>query len=123
MREPLGNSIPNVFNYKKYLETKKIYYLFTAKQINILDNNVSFLYRIKNFLITKCDQIDSLGYIKSLVLGINEIDDNIYDIYRVKPQNTKPLLQDTEKVELTLITCVNYSRNRLIVKAVQTNEI
>ena len=47
----------------------------------------------------------------------------IYDIYRVKPQNTKPLLQDTEKVELTLITCVNYSRNRLIVKAVQTNEI
>ena len=83
LREPLGNSIPNVFNYKKYLETKKIYYLFTAKQINILDNNVSFLYRIKNFLITKCDQIDSLGYIKSLVLGINEIDDNIYDIYKV----------------------------------------
>lgn len=47
----------------------------------------------------------------------------IYDIYRVKPQNTEPLSQDTENVELTLITCVNYSRNRLIVKAVQTNEI
>lgn len=47
----------------------------------------------------------------------------IYDIYKVKPQNTEPLSQDTNKVELTLITCVNYSQNRLIVKAVQTNEI
>lgn len=44
----------------------------------------------------------------------------IYDIYRVKPQNTKPLSQATEnKREITLITCVNYSRNRLIIKAVE----
>lgn len=47
----------------------------------------------------------------------------IYDIYKVKPQNTEPISQDTDNIELTLITCVNYSQNRLIVKAVQTNEI
>lgn len=42
----------------------------------------------------------------------------IYDIYRVKPNNTEPLSQETEgKREITLITCVNYSQNRLIVKA------
>lgn len=42
----------------------------------------------------------------------------VYDIYKVKPQNTKPLSQETEgNREVTLITCVNYSKNRLVVKA------
>lgn len=44
----------------------------------------------------------------------------VYDIYKVKPQNTNPLSQETSgKREITLITCVNYSQNRLIVKAVE----
>lgn len=44
----------------------------------------------------------------------------IYDIYKVKPQNTAPIEQETkgEKI-VTLITCVNYSKNRLIVQARQ----
>ena len=42
----------------------------------------------------------------------------IYDMYKVKPNNTNPISQKTEgKREVTLITCVNYSKNRLIVKA------
>lgn len=44
----------------------------------------------------------------------------IYDIYKVKPENVKPLSQDTSgKRVVTLITCVNYSQNRLIVQAVE----
>lgn len=43
----------------------------------------------------------------------------IYDIYRVKPQNTAPIGQETNGNKIvTLITCVNYSRSRLIVQAV-----
>ncbi len=42
----------------------------------------------------------------------------IYDIYKVKPQNTAPIEQETKGERIvTLITCVNYSRNRLIVQA------
>lgn len=42
----------------------------------------------------------------------------IYDIYRVRPNNVEPLSQETYgRREITLITCVNYSQNRLIVKA------
>ncbi len=45
---------------------------------------------------------------------------SIYDIYRVKPQNTTPIEQETKgKRIVTLITCVNYSQNRLIVQAVE----
>lgn len=46
----------------------------------------------------------------------------IYDIYRVKPQNTAPIGQETNGNKIvTLITCVNYSRSRLIVQAVANN--
>lgn len=44
----------------------------------------------------------------------------IYDIYKVKPQNTDSLEQDTgDKRIVTLITCVNYSDTRLIIQAVE----
>lgn len=44
----------------------------------------------------------------------------IYDIYRVKPQNTAPIGQETNGNKIvTLITCVNYSRSRLIVQAIE----
>jgi sortase A len=44
----------------------------------------------------------------------------VYDIYKVKPQNTTPIEQETNgKRIVTLITCVNYSKNRLIVQAIE----
>ena len=44
----------------------------------------------------------------------------IYDIYKVKPENTASLNQETNgKRIVTLITCVNYSNTRLIIKAVE----
>ena len=45
----------------------------------------------------------------------------IYNIYKVKPKNISPLDQETNgKRIVTLITCVNYTDNRLIVQAVQS---
>lgn len=42
----------------------------------------------------------------------------IYDIYKVKPENTECLSQDTNgKREVTLITCTQYATYRLIIKA------
>ena len=46
----------------------------------------------------------------------------IYNIYRVKPQNTSPIGQETNGNKIvTLITCVNYSKSRLIVQAIANN--
>lgn len=47
-----------------------------------------------------------------------EIEYKIYDIYKVKENNIEPIKQKSkEETELTLITCVNYTNNRLIIKA------
>lgn len=44
----------------------------------------------------------------------------IYDIYKVKPENTDCLNQDTKgKRVVTLITCVNYSNTRLVIQATE----
>ena len=49
-----------------------------------------------------------------------EIEYKIYDIYKVKENNIDPIKQKSkEKIELTLITCVNYTNNRLIIKAMK----
>ena len=59
----------------------------------------------------------------SIFLTDNEngiVEYEVYDMYKVKPQNTEPLSQYTDgKRELTLITCVNYSKNRLVIKAIE----
>lgn len=47
----------------------------------------------------------------------------IGNIYKVKPQNTAPINQETKGSRMvTLITCVNYSQNRLIVQAMENKE-
>ncbi len=47
-----------------------------------------------------------------------EVKYEVYDVYKVKPNETEPLSQKTEgRTELTLITCSDYSSKRIIVKA------
>lgn len=42
----------------------------------------------------------------------------VYDVYKTKPTNNTPLEQETDgQVEITLITCSDYSSKRIIVKA------
>lgn len=42
----------------------------------------------------------------------------VYDIYKVEYDNIEPLNEETlGKREVTLITCVNYTNNRLVIKA------
>lgn len=43
----------------------------------------------------------------------------IYEKYRVEPENTDALSQNTNKREITLITCSSYFNKRLIIKAVE----
>ena len=47
-----------------------------------------------------------------------KVEYEVYDIYKVKPTDNTPLEQDTNgQVEITLITCSDYSSKRIIVKA------
>lgn len=49
---------------------------------------------------------------------VGKVEYEIYDIYTVEPDDVKCLSQETEgRLEVTLITCTNDSKRRIIVKA------
>ena len=69
LKEPANNTIPNGFNYKKYLLKESIFYLFQAKEIKIQEKNKSLFYKVKNILEKRIDKIDQTGYFRTFILG------------------------------------------------------
>ncbi len=67
MKEPSQNTNKYLFNYKKYLLSKKIYYTFTIKKIDI-NENISMQYKIKNSLIDRIEKLNS-PYLYAFILG------------------------------------------------------
>ena len=61
VNEPLKNTIPNTFNYKRYLYNNHIYKTFQADQIT-LSNKTSLLNQIKSLFIK---QINNMGSSKA----------------------------------------------------------
>ena len=79
---PSNNTIPNIFNYRKYLYNNQIYYLIAADEIKIVSKNTNIFYYIKNMVIKRIENIDDTGYLKIFVLGINDdLDSDMLDSY------------------------------------------
>ena len=77
---PSVNTNFNLFNYRKYLMSKKIFYTFDLEEIQITKNDNLF-YKIKNSLIDKLDSINN-NYLYTLILADNKINDEIYLSYQ-----------------------------------------
>ncbi len=75
--KPKGNSIPNTFNYQKYLYYENIHYLFYADSLEITKTE-SFIYKIKNLIIKYVDSFSN-PYLSSLLLGRkSDLDTSMY---------------------------------------------
>ncbi len=53
---------------------------------------------------------------------IGKVEYEVYDVYKVVPEDVSCLSQDTSNREITLITCTSNSSKRIIVKAKEKNE-
>ena len=68
--KPENNTIPNKFNYKKYLYNNNIYNIIKAKNIKKIANNTNIIYYLKNKISKRIDNIyKSNEYIKIFILG------------------------------------------------------
>ena len=78
------NTIPNLFNYQKYLERKGIYYVLYAETIEKVSYNENIIYDIKNSLVDRIKKIKkSSSYVLAFVLGIkNDINDDVILSYQ-----------------------------------------
>ncbi len=84
LTKPSNNTIPNTFNYRKYLYNKKIYWQFNASRIKIIEEEEAFLYKIKNYFNNKVDKYSlTNGYMKAFILGDkNYIDADTYETFQ-----------------------------------------
>ena len=84
MKIPDNNTMPNLFNYKKYLYYNDIYYTVTATTLEKISNNTNIIYDLKDKISSRTDKIyKSNEYIKIFILGDNSLlDENINESYR-----------------------------------------
>ena len=77
LEEPERNRVFNVFDYKKYLYNKHIFYLMNANNISIMEKNSGLLFYFKNLVMDRINSISkSKGYIMTFILGDKSFIDN-----------------------------------------------
>lgn len=106
LNKPLNNTIPNTFNYQKYLYYQKIYYLFTVKEIISIENTSNYFYQFQDFLYKRCEMIDEKGYLTMLIYGKKNIDADTYSY-----------LQDLGVVHLFAISGLHISIFTMLLEA------
>ena len=73
---PSNNTIFNSFNYKDYLNNKKIFYTMKVNYIKVIKNNNNIFYRIKNAIYNKINSKPNSSYLKIFILGDKSSLDN-----------------------------------------------
>lgn len=77
--EVLGNTIPNTFNYKEYLQHQKIYFVFKIMKLEILEENLDIFSKIKNAVNNRIIVLGNNSYLRAFILGDkSEIDQEQY---------------------------------------------
>ena len=81
---PNNNTNFNLFNYKKYLLSKKIKYTVTAKSIKVIRKNNNIFYKIKNYIfhrINRCKKTSN--YLKTFIFADkNYIENDLIENYQ-----------------------------------------
>lgn len=82
MNKPTNNTIPNTFNYKKYLYNKNIYYTFTIKDYSY-QKSKNIFYMIKNKMYEKINTPNKVNeYLNLFILGNKSyLDSDNYNMY------------------------------------------
>lgn len=81
---PKNNTLPNMFNYKKYLLSKNIYYVFKVDNMELVSKNNNIFYKFKNYVRKRIEVSDKDGYLNALILGNSKyIDRSVMENYRI----------------------------------------
>ncbi|MBQ3475229.1 MAG: DNA internalization-related competence protein ComEC/Rec2 [Bacilli bacterium] len=113
IKEPNNNTVLNTFNYRDYLYSKKIFYIFNAKKIGLINKNNNIYYSIKNHIFSKTNNLLSKEYINAFILGDKtDISSSEYEIYK-----------NLGIIHIFSISGMHISFIILILKRIKTNNI
>lgn len=80
--KPKNNSNFNLFNYRKYLLSKKIYWTFNVDEIK-QTTNTKIRYKIKNTIIDRINNSKNATYLKLFILGENDLDLDVKKSFQI----------------------------------------
>ena len=82
-KTPSNNTVFNLFNYRKYLLSKKIKMISDDVKITVINKNKNVFYKIKNNIIKKVSSLKSEKYLRTFILAdSSKIEENIKQGYR-----------------------------------------
>ncbi len=77
------NTIPNTFDYNVYLLNKGINYGIKINNVEIIDENINIIYRIKNYIYERIIKIDDTGFMMAFILGDKSyLDKDVYKCFQ-----------------------------------------
>ena len=77
--KPLNNTVPNTFNYKKYLYQNQIYNLFTASKITVIESSFNF----RNIVVNRINNFNTKEYLLLFIMGEKSfLDKKNYEMYQ-----------------------------------------
>ncbi len=83
LASPKNNTVPYLFNYKKYLYNKRVYYTLKIDSIKILNINSNPFIKLKNRVIKHVNSYKDSTYLYAFILGKTElISDEVLTSYR-----------------------------------------
>ena len=84
LEEIKNNNIFNLFNYRNYMLSKKIYYSMRTRDVELLEKNKNLFYKIKTSLIERISKLKKQEYLKTFILGDSrDISDKTLESYRI----------------------------------------
>ena len=76
LSKPKNNTIPNTFNYRKYLYNHHVYYLVKIDNIKVISKTRSVKYKVKNYIVKRSEKFMHSDYFKAFLIGDkSEMDD------------------------------------------------
>lgn len=76
LSKPKNNTIPNTFNYRKYLYNHHVYYLVKIDNIKVISKTRSVKYKVKNYIVKRSEKFKHSDYFKAFLIGDkSEMDD------------------------------------------------
>ena len=101
---PKENTTWNLFNYRKYLLSLNIKYIFNADKITILNKKISLPYQIKNKTISYINTFKSSSHLHAFILGNNDyLDETTKNSYQ---KNGITHLLAISGMNITLISAI-----------------
>ncbi|HIS91292.1 MAG TPA: DNA internalization-related competence protein ComEC/Rec2 [Candidatus Faecisoma merdavium] len=83
LTKPYNSTIFNLFDYRNYLLSDKIYFILKADKIDKYKDNDNIFYKIKNSIYEKIDKLKSKNYVKTFILGDKQdLNDEILNSYQ-----------------------------------------